>query len=280
MPVNRARMHFCKFSTAIIYPILFLIFSLILIGCSPKLSTEEEIKKFEQAGPLITGSENGDVEGEIQRGGPYHVLAGDILEFQMPAVLRVVSSDLLEWLRPSQGHNDVESYLARVNDSGMITLPIIGQIDAGGKTLAEIESSVINAYYPKYVVNPPMVVCEVKKYKNENERVFAVLGLVTKPDAFPYPPDVQYNLMEALAFAGGLDLVADPRYVQIYRRDPSGEILAATFSIGNESLTQASNVIIKPGDIIYVEHTLRTRTNRFLSDVLRITVGADARYSD
>ena len=90
--------------------------------------------------------------------------------------------------------------------------------------------------------------------------------------------DVQYNLMEAVAFAGGFDLVADPRYVKIYRQNANGDVVSATFGINNEALADAYNVIVKPGDVIYIDHTMRTRINTFLSNVLSIGVGVDTRY--
>jgi len=106
------------------------------------------------------------------------------------------------------------------------------------------------------------------------------MGLVNIPNAFPYPPDVQYNLMEALAFAGGLNMTADPRYVKIYRQHTSGEVVSATFGVDSDSLIGAYGVAIKPGDVVYVDHTLRTRVNQFLADVLQIRVGADVRRYD
>ncbi|MHC4168649.1 MAG: polysaccharide biosynthesis/export family protein, partial [Planctomycetota bacterium] len=210
--------------------------------------------------------------------GPYRVISGDILEFQMPAVLRVISSDLPQWLRPVYGRRDVEPYLARVSPAGTIVLPIVGELNVAGKTLAEIEASVIDAYHPKYVVNPPMVVCEVKQYRRENERVFAVMGLVQSSGVFPYPPDVQYTVMEALAFAGGFDMVADPRYLKIYRKDAGGDLVSATFSVDKESMSETYGLAVKPGDLIYVDHTLRTRANKFVADVFHITIGTDTRY--
>ncbi len=247
-------------------------------GCGPKLSNRQQVSRFEQAGPIASSAQNDGSDGQRAHIGPYRVACGDILEFQMPAVLRVISSDLSEWLQPVYGHNDAEPYLVRVSETGIIILPIVGEIPVAGKTLAEIESAVVDAYYPKYVVNPPMVVCQVKKYQGENERVFTVVGLVNHPNAFPYPPDVQYNLMEALAFAGGLDMTADPRYLKIYRQEVGGEIVSATFGVDKKSLADAYDVVIKPGDVIYVDHTLRTRVNKFFSDVFHITFGADARY--
>jgi len=251
----------------------FLILACIfeLIGCGPKASEPEEVKTFQQAGPL---SELKDGQNFTYRG-PYRVVNGDILEFQMSTVLRVISADIAEWLKPVYGHKEIEPHLTRVDEKGEITLPIIGKVFVDGKTLAEIEDTVSALYYPKYTVNPPMIVCQVSKYRRENERVFTVMGLVNKPNAFPYPPDVQYNLMEGLAFAGGLDMIADPRYVKIFRQDASGKVVAATFSIEGKNLAEAYSVMIKPGDVIYIDHTLSTRMNRFLAEVLQIRFGAD-----
>jgi polysaccharide export outer membrane protein len=248
----------------------------LLTGCGPKLSNPEQLKRFEEAGPIATGVNVIGLGGSHQIG-PYRVIPGDILEFQMPAVLRVISAEFTEWLKPVYGRKDYEPYLVRVSDEGTITLPIIGELMVGGMTLSEIEAVVIDAYYPKYVVNRPMVVCEVKKYQRENERVFTVMGLVKRPNAFPYPADVQYNLMESLAYAGGLDMIADPRYVKVYRQDGNGEIVSATFSIDSKSFLKAYAVAIKPGDVIYVDHTLRTRINQFIADVFSFRVGY---YSD
>lgn len=247
-------------------------------GCGPRLSSPEQVGEFLKAGPIESELDFNSVTGVKSQVGPYRVIPGDILEFQMPAVLRVISSDLPEWLRPSYGHKDVEAYLVRVSQDGGITLPIIGDVDVGGKTLAQIEASVIEAYYPKYVVNRPMVVCEVAKYRSENERVFAIIGLVNKSGVYPYPPDVQYNLMEALAFAGGFDMVADPRYLKVYRQDATGNVVSATLKIDDKSLADAYSLMIKPGDLIYVDHTLHTRFNKFLSDVFHISVGAGGQY--
>ena len=262
----------------IVFTHILLISLLSAAGCGPKPSSDREMFEFEKAG-LVTAQIDFDGTNMINNNkGPYRVIAGDTLEFQMPVILRIISSDLSLWLRPVSGHKDVEPYIVRVSQTGTITLPIVSQLHVSGKTLAEIEELVIEAYHPKYVVNIPMVVCEVSKYQHENERVFTVLGLVNKPDAFPYPPDIQYNLMEALAFAGGLDMVADPRFVKIYRQDTSGEIVSATFGVDQKSLAEAYTVAVKPGDVIYVDHTFRTRFNKFIADVFQVRVGAGYSY--
>jgi hypothetical protein len=109
------------------------------------------------------------------------------------------------------------------------------------------------------------------------EQSVAIVGLVARPGNMPYPPGVRYTLIQALAFAGGLDLVADPRYVSVYRLAPDGEIVSTTFQLVNprheQQLTEALALPLRPGDVVSVEHTSRTRTNVFFDRVFRISLG-------
>lgn len=107
--------------------------------------------------------------------------------------------------------------------------------------------------------------------------LFSVIGLVVRPGNFPYPPGSKFNLMQTLAFAGGLDPATEPRYATIYRLKPDGQVVHATFEIvdfkdGSE-LTDSLSVPVKPGDIVSVEHTPRTRTKQFLDSVFRLNIG-------
>jgi polysaccharide export outer membrane protein len=105
----------------------------------------------------------------------------------------------------------------------------------------------------------------------------AIVGLVNRPGNMPCPPDTHYTLIQAIAFAGGLDLIADPRYVSIYRLRPDGEVMSVTLELVNikkqGQLTETLAVPVRPGDVVSVEHTPRTRTNVFFDRVFRISLG-------
>ncbi len=321
-------------------------------GCGQKLSSAEALAAFEKAGPIQPAV---DVERLIKAkipAGPYHVVTGDVLELQIPAAVSSVAAE---------ARDKVRMYLCRVDDAGMVRLPLIGQIESAGKTLAKIELDIAAAYHPKYVKDPPSVVARVVEYRTaavsivgaveepglyrlqsdemslvallmkaggiakdgaaiirirlpggpgkakelvlpvkgtsipfadvaleggefvEVERldlqVFAVMGLVNKANTFPYQPGARYNLMQAIAFAGGINNTADPKYVKIYRQDAEGQVVAATFKISGEHLPQAARVRIKPGDIIAVQHTARTRTRMMLAGVFRTGIYAGASYN-
>ncbi len=109
------------------------------------------------------------------------------------------------------------------------------------------------------------------------EQSVSVVGLVTRPGNMPYPRNAQYTLIQAIAFAGGLDLTADPRFISVYRLQSTGDIASITLRLVNprkqEQLTQALALPLLPGDVVSVEHTPRTRTNVFLDRFFRISLG-------
>ncbi len=482
--------------------ILTVLLSVCLAGCGDnvRLPTEEELIEFENASLAAPSIDTDRMVRAKIGGGPYRVLTGDALELTMPAVVRFITA------KEMGTDTTVTPYISRVNTSGNITLPIVGDIKAAGRTLPQIESDIIDAYYPKHVVTRPSVYARVLDYKtfkvsvtgavmtpgiyslrsdqmslvallmeaggiidegaaliriihsdqaisndedavietvaqsfksltdlnetlpvepaanqtagNENDippffrqaisssaigalatrqsekrllteqanitrnsqrpllvnrmpwkkplasrthaeeglfspakpvgydytksdlrntakisapnrslsiqritdtsrprkseslvlpvkglnipfadvvlqdgdsviverlqqPLFTVMGLVNSPGNFPYPPDAQYTLMQAMGFAGGLNQIAEPRYATIYRLKQDGTNISAIFPITDDSkLADASNTLIKPGDIIAVEHTPRTRTAMFLDRAFRINIGTYWRLND
>ena len=111
--------------------------------------------------------------------------------------------------------------------------------------------------------------------------LFSVLGLVRNPGNFPYPPATRYNIMQAIASAGGLDSIADPRYVTIYRLTETGSVSRVPFRlIQGGQFTAALSTPIRPGDLIAVEHTPRTRTNTIINNLVNINTGVYLRGED
>lgn len=100
-----------------------------------------------------------------------------------------------------------------------------------------------------------------------SERAFSVLGLVKRSGVFPYPAPRRYNLMQALATAGGVDENAAPRYASIYRVRSDGRVIGATFKIDGTSLQDGPSVWIKDGDVIAVDHTQGSWLRAFFSQV-------------
>jgi protein involved in polysaccharide export with SLBB domain len=258
--------------------LLIQLLSIYLTGCSDqvRLPSAEQLVEFENAGPIGLNNDMTGMTKATTSSRAYRVMPGEVLELTMPTILQVVTKE------ESDDAEKVSPYMYRVSETGTITLKVVGEIKVAGKTLVQIESAIIDAYYPKYASIRPSIF--VRLVERIEPPLFSVLGLVNKPGNFPYPLDVQYNLMKALGFAGGLDRAAEPRYATIYRLKPDGTIVSAIFQVvnaGNDSmLTDAVNIRIKPGDIVIIEHTPRTRTRLFLANVFRFNIGAYYRFDD
>ncbi|MHC4995614.1 MAG: polysaccharide biosynthesis/export family protein, partial [Planctomycetota bacterium] len=182
-------------------PIVGLILSLVGCGTPPPTATFEEVVTFSQAGPAAPQAMNirwkapshasNDGHEPVNEGprlmkaqvntGPYRVAPGDLLGFTMPQVMRAVSEDATA---PSaDGGTDL---MARVSDQGEITLPSVGPLPVAGRTLSEIEATVMDAYHPKYLVNPPAVVAQVHEYRTLK---VTVVGAVNQPGEYDLRSD-------------------------------------------------------------------------------------------
>lgn len=330
----------------------------ILFKDSVQPSEQAQLQAFENAGNEKLTLDREAIYRNLSTKGHYRIAREDLLEIQMPSLLGGVTDDLVEPGRLEQ----VQKFLCRVTEKGMITLPIVGDVQVADKTLPEAEMMIRQAYYPNYVVDPPTVISQVVDYKKYyvsitgavnkpgtyslrhdqmslvsvlmeaggivetgaayiqirkadgsqtelkdvmlpveglnipfadmalqegdivevhriQERVFTVIGLVVKQGTFPYPSQLQYNLPEALAIAGGLNQTADPHYIRIYRPGPNGQVLDAIFDIQpGKMFSKLMNIQIKSGDVIAVEQTPRTRGNLLIADILQLRASVGMNY--
>jgi len=131
------------------YVLLVVLLFICLSGCGPqaRLPSIEQLAEFENAGPILPSVDLDRLMRAKIGVGPYRVVPGDVLELTIPAILQVVTVEQPELI------DGVTPYACRVSKSGFITLPIVGEIEVGGKTLAEIELAVIEAYHPRSFYN-------------------------------------------------------------------------------------------------------------------------------
>ncbi|WP_404335666.1 polysaccharide biosynthesis/export family protein [Sphingomonas sp. MMS12-HWE2-04] len=99
----------------------------------------------------------------------------------------------------------------QVDASGRIAMPLIGTIDAGGKTSEELASSIEQALRRHYVRNPDVTV----NIRSSVSQVVTVEGQVTEPGL--YPVTNQMSLMRAIASAKGMTEFGSDRQVVILR---------------------------------------------------------------
>jgi polysaccharide export outer membrane protein len=102
----------------------------------------------------------------------------------------------------------------RIPQDGRITFPLIGPVEAAGRTQADLES-VIRQRLEKDYIREPSVTVTVKEYAKR--RVY-VVGGVSKPDGYEVAPNARITVLQVIAAAGGFTDRAYKEYVQIVRR--------------------------------------------------------------
>ncbi len=131
------------------------------------------------------------------------------------------------------GHKDLSGDFF-VGGTGMISLPLIGEVTAGGVSARQLERKIVAKLKPDYLKNPQVSV-EVLNY-----RPFYIIGEVKKPGSYPYVSGMK--VINAIALGGGYTYRARENQLFITRsNDPSRTKRAV-----NHDTT------VLPGDVIEV----------------------------
>jgi polysaccharide export outer membrane protein len=94
--------------------------------------------------------------------------------------------------------------------------------------------------------------------REKPEHTVSVIGLVRRPNNYPYPVDERLRVLDAVALAGGLSVsVADK--TRVIRQVPDREEpLVIEVSIRKAKREGAENLVLAPGDTVVVEETPAT----------------------
>jgi polysaccharide biosynthesis/export protein len=136
----------------------------------------------------------------------------------------------------------------QINSGGRISLPLIGQVTAGGRTISELERE-IEARLAKDYLQSPQVSVFVKEYTSQR---ITVEGAVNSPGVFPISG--RTTLLQAIAMAKGPDRTADESGVIVFRTDGDTRT-AAVFDIGPIRTGQTPDPILVAGDVVVVDHS-------------------------
>jgi polysaccharide export outer membrane protein len=111
------------------------------------------------------------------------------------------------------GEEDL-SMTFRLNDTGTLNYPFIGELKVEGLTVVELEQQVTQGLKGRYLVNPDVAV-SIGEY-----RPFFLHGEVKRPGGYPYQPGL--TVQQAIALGGGFTERASRRKVDVIRSsDPT-----------------------------------------------------------
>lgn len=134
-----------------------------------------------------------------------------------------------------------------VRSDGKISLPLVGEIQAAGRTPLQLEQT-ISEKLKTYMTAPEVTVM----VEQVNSKKYNIMGEVARPGA--YPLTLATTIMDAIASAGGFREFAKRGDVYILRQNPDGTQTKISFNykqfIKGKHLEQ--NVRVEPQDTIIV----------------------------
>ena len=134
----------------------------------------------------------------------------------------------------------------RVRSDGRITVPLINEVEAAGKTPSKLAAD-LEASMKSIVLNPKVTIA----VEESKPPTFSVMGEVEKPG--PLPLERETSVAEALAAAGGLTTFAHKDRIFVMRSQPTPVRIHFTYQALTQSVGAASTFRLRPGDIIVVE---------------------------
>lgn len=136
----------------------------------------------------------------------------------------------------------------RVNSNGQISLPLVGMVVAGGKTVQELEAEIAGRLNETYLQDPQVSVF-VKEFTSQR---VTLEGAVRKPGI--YPVTGRTSLLQAIAQAEGVTELANLDGVVVFRT-VEGQKMAAVFSLNQIRAGDAEDPQIFGDDIIVVDQS-------------------------
>jgi polysaccharide export outer membrane protein len=173
--------------------------------------------------------DSSSIEGVYQGQPDYRVGPQDQLEiavYQLPELSRTV----------------------RVNTRGYISLPLVGPILVGGKTVTEIETE-LTEQLSKDFLQDPQVMVFVAEYASQR---ITIEGAVNRPGIMPLSS--RTSLLQAIVMAGGVSETANPRGIIIFRTI-KGQRMAAVFDLREIRGGNAPDPQVYGDDLIVVDES-------------------------
>ena len=145
----------------------------------------------------------------------------------------------------------------RVDTRGRISLPLIGGVDAIGRTSQQLERLIADRLGENYLQSPQVSVF-IKEFTSLR---FTVEGAVNKPGVFPLVG--QMTLLRALATAGGQGALSDVSEVMLFRVQPAVGSVTLKYDVEKIRAGDMPDPLILNDDLLVVK---RSKTRVALKD--------------
>lgn len=138
-----------------------------------------------------------------------------------------------------------------VGTDGLVSIPLIGEIQVGGMTKAKVEAEIVDKLKTGEIVIDPNVTVNV--FAVHSKKVWISGEGIARTGAMDLV--VATRVSEAIAWAGGFRDFANRSHIRIIRIGPDGK--AIKFNYNDKEVSHGKkleqNILLKPGDHIYVD---------------------------
>lgn len=233
-------------NTRLLRTFLILVLATMLVACA-STSASRSNPNLSQ-GTALPAPDTTSATGAYEGGTDYRIGAQDLLEISVFGI-------------------DELSRTVRVNSNGQISLPLIGGVMAGGKSIPELEKEIGSKLEKGYLQNPQVTVF-IKEFTSQR---VTLEGALNKPGI--YPLTGKTTLLQAIAMAQGVDdKVADLGGVVVFRQ-VDGKRMGAVFNLAQVRAGTMPDPQIYGDDIIVVEQSgSKTAFRRFIESVPAIGI--------
>jgi polysaccharide biosynthesis/export protein len=134
-----------------------------------------------------------------------------------------------------------------VRSDGKISLPLVGEVQATGRTPLKLEQD-IAARLKSYIAEPEVTVI----VQQINSQKFNVLGMVNRPGSYPLSNSA--TVLDAIALAGGFRDFAKQKSIYVLRQNADGTETKLPFNYKDvvKGHNPPQNIKLQPRDTIVV----------------------------
>jgi polysaccharide export outer membrane protein len=134
-----------------------------------------------------------------------------------------------------------------VRSDGRISLPLVGELQAAGRTPLQLEKEIAERL--KEFITDPEVTVMVQQI---NSQKYNILGQVNRPGSFPLT--LTTSVLDAIAAAGGFRDFAKQKGIYVLRQNPNGAESRIPFNYKEviKGKNAAQNVKLEPNDTVVV----------------------------
>jgi len=217
---------------------IFMVFFCSLVGLISSCATKKDQILFQGL--------NESLQAEVSYS-PRKIQVNDVLDVKISALnpeTAIAYNPMTQGQNMMQNANmlSLQGYLVSVD--GSIGLPILGNISAGGKTMSELEASIVSVLENNGHLLSPKVTIRILNAK------VTILGEVTRPGTYTYTE--QYiTLPQALGYAGDVTIGANRKEVWLIREE-EGVRKYHKIDLTQTDWFNSPYYTIKQNDIIYV----------------------------